>query len=255
MLATQDISNEFFITRHLNGVQLLRPENFHSRFDGIGNHRAPMIPIPELLSMPCNIFFKNLQHIHQEVNEAQLTSFGIQSKEDALGVTISKFAANQQDAMKVLAHDDFVIKSNSFLVVDEQISLINLDLLQAISFKFPWYNDHNKIIGTFGCAIIVKADNLSAIARQMAMITDKFLLNTHTMPTQSSGSTLGGWYFSARELEVMRWVVRGKTMREIAAMMGLSRRTVEAYFVNIKIKAGVTSKSQLIAKAIDEFLL
>lgn len=51
---------------------------------------------------------------------------------------------------------------------------------------------------------------------------------------------------SRRELDCMKYVVNGKTAREVAAILGLSKRTVEFYISNIKSKLHVTSKSQLI---------
>ena len=46
------------------------------------------------------------------------------------------------------------------------------------------------------------------------------------------------------------FLMRGKSMKEIAAILNLSVRTVESYFTMIKLKLGCTSKSQIIEKAI-----
>ncbi len=45
------------------------------------------------------------------------------------------------------------------------------------------------------------------------------------------------------------YLVRGKTLKEIAALMGLSIRTVESYIEEIKNKFNCHSKSALIEKA------
>lgn len=54
---------------------------------------------------------------------------------------------------------------------------------------------------------------------------------------------------SQREKEVIFYLIRGKTAKEIALMLGLTYRTVERYMDALKIKFDCSSKSQLIEKA------
>src|SRR5687767_9455524 len=56
---------------------------------------------------------------------------------------------------------------------------------------------------------------------------------------------------SLREAEIIRYLTRGKTAREIAETTSLSRRTIEHYIENIKIKLKVKKKSELIEKALE----
>jgi DNA-binding CsgD family transcriptional regulator len=54
-----------------------------------------------------------------------------------------------------------------------------------------------------------------------------------------------------RELDCLRLTIRGMSARRVAAELFISRRTVEEYLNNIKLKFNVRSKQELIAKAID----
>jgi DNA-binding CsgD family transcriptional regulator len=49
-------------------------------------------------------------------------------------------------------------------------------------------------------------------------------------------------------MDVIKYVMRGKTMREIGVILGLSRRTIESYFEKIKMKANVKTRSELFDK-------
>lgn len=56
---------------------------------------------------------------------------------------------------------------------------------------------------------------------------------------------------SMRQSEILRQVVRGKTMKEISRVMNLSPRTVGHYFDTIKNKLNVSSRSELISKVVE----
>lgn len=49
---------------------------------------------------------------------------------------------------------------------------------------------------------------------------------------------------TARELEVMNWVARGKSSTDIAVLMGLSERTVNFHVNNVVQKLGVATRLQ-----------
>ncbi len=61
---------------------------------------------------------------------------------------------------------------------------------------------------------------------------------------------------SKREVECLYWTCLGKTADEIAMIMGLSKKTIESHFYNMKIRLNCASKPQLIHKvyqSCDEF--
>jgi DNA-binding response OmpR family regulator len=53
-----------------------------------------------------------------------------------------------------------------------------------------------------------------------------------------------------RQVEALTWVARGKTSEEIARILGVSKPTVEFHVNNARIKLGVATRSEAVAKAI-----
>ena len=49
-----------------------------------------------------------------------------------------------------------------------------------------------------------------------------------------------------RQAQCAKYVLQGKTAREIAVVLGLSKRTVEDYISHIKLKLGCQNKAELI---------
>lgn len=55
---------------------------------------------------------------------------------------------------------------------------------------------------------------------------------------------------SEREVETLTWSARGKTSDEIAAIIGLSKRTVDFHMDNARAKLGVATRTQAVVKAV-----
>jgi DNA-binding CsgD family transcriptional regulator len=118
----------------------------------------------------------------------------------------------------------------------------------------PWYGEDNELKGVFGCAIMLDYFKPDNIADQLSLISNTFMAKI--LPSQNilPGKSIDGVYFSKREMEIIRLVIRGRTMREAAVILNLSRRTVENYFITIRNKMNVSSKSEFIDKVIDYFI-
>src|SRR3990167_10089234 len=142
--------------------------------------------------------------------------------------------------------------TENILVVDENLSYANIDEVHAISFKFPWYGEHDEVVGLFGCAINLNGNHIADISKQMAMISDQFLGLSSVVKKRTTLPQLRGVIFTSREIQVIEYIMRGKTMKEIGQQLGLSRRTIESYFQNIKTKANVKTRSQLFDKMMAE---
>ena len=62
------------------------------------------------------------------------------------------------------------------------------------------------------------------------------------------GDEYEGVYFTNRESECLMHLLDGNTIVATANILGLSSRTVEFYVRNMRMKIGVTTKTQLIDK-------
>ena len=248
-----DISQEFFISRYINGIKLMSRESIAS-FQESGLLDKQICSVADIMKKPFNIFFMTADFEIRELNEVSWCSAGFYSRADAIGSSISKVVPDELQVAKVHNNNKQVMMMRQLNVIEEGVSLPQERTLQAVSFKMPWYNKDNSIIGVFGCAVVIHQDSLVCIADHLAAISSMFLPSQVVVKNLLAGRDINGKYFSARETEVIRWVIRGKTMREIGLMLELSQRTVESYFNNIKMKVGVNTKSQLIERVIGDFL-
>lgn len=73
----------------------------------------------------------------------------------------------------------------------------------------------------------------------------KFVQDREILP--SMHSILRG--LTSRELQVYELVVRGKCNKEVAVALGISTRTARFHVSNIFLKAGVSSRIELICLA------
>jgi DNA-binding CsgD family transcriptional regulator len=74
-------------------------------------------------------------------------------------------------------------------------------------------------------------------------------------PLQSTVTAAGPSQLSAREIEVLKELVRGSRNSDIAAALGISERTVKAHLANIYQKLGVESRSGAVAVAVQHRLV
>lgn len=250
MLKMPDTSKELLISRHLNGIKLLRPQKNDASF----TVRPPSISVSDILNYPFSVFFTDTNHSIREINDASWASCGFQSRTDALGGSIASVCNNQNQVIKVFDNNFNVMKSSKMSILNEEADIASETHLQCLSFKFPWYDENNRIAGVFGCALEIVSDKLSTVASHLSMIASTFIIQPITVQNVLTGKNIENNYFSKREIELIKLLVHGKTIRQCAEMLGISHRTAESYYENVKCKSGVNTKSQLIEKLIHYFV-
>lgn len=60
----------------------------------------------------------------------------------------------------------------------------------------------------------------------------------------------GASQLTPRELEVLRWVARGKTAQEIGAILGISKRTADAHVSEAVQRLGALNRTHAVAMAL-----
>lgn len=248
-----DISDELLIYRFENGIKLIRPEeaqkyNNYKLTHDIGPSVA------SVLNLPLSIYLLDMQGNTRKMNHEGAFVCGFQSTSDSIGKSL--YEVSKTDSANLLINNcTDVIVSNKIKLFDEENTRKDNTKNQFLSIKSPWYDDQCNIIGTFGCSIVLGkhplADSLSLL-KQLG-----FLSNDNLNPLQKdliTDPTINGVYLSKREMECLRFAVRGHTAKRTAQILGISYRTVEEYLDNIKYKLGAKSKACLIEMAIDYFL-
>lgn len=117
----------------------------------------------------------------------------------------------------------------------------NLDLLKKFTlyFKHKLSDDLNKINSDH----LIKSnlqifDNVSTEKENIKNFFNKINIKSYKISENLS--------ISKKELEVLYYLIQGKTLKEIAQFLDLSFRTIEFHLDNLKKKMKFTKKSQLI---------
>lgn len=197
----------------------------------ISRHQSiHQLDIQDFFSEPfLHLYCKDYQGKYLVGNDALAKSVGLKDGSALLGL-VDHDLCTRKDAAILHANDERVMQKKTPITYRESINTISGNHLACISYKFPLFSSLKKIIGIFGCTIITgKGYDYSC-------------------------TFIEGRRITKREKEVLYYLTRGKTAKEIALMLGLSYRTIEHYIEKIKIKTKVSSKSELIEKAIHLFM-
>jgi DNA-binding response OmpR family regulator len=80
--------------------------------------------------------------------------------------------------------------------------------------------------------------------RNARMLSDLRLnRNAASAATATASADLSHYLLTPRELDVLAWIARGKTNRDIAEILGMSPRTVNKHLEHIFVKLGVETRA------------
>ncbi len=243
-----DTSTELLVKRYKNGIQLVRPGRSEDEFlnKSIGS----------LFHSSLNVYFFDTNVKVVDFNDSNIESMGLQNRKDILGRRPENFFEKAIFAKILRRNNEYVISQASVKITEESGINRASVFVQTLGFKFPWYHE-DRVIGLFGCSIRICPQFLSDFPRAISHViaADLFPSASHVLPVVQQRIQKPSLPFSTRETEVLKQMILGKTAREIGETFGLSRRTVENYINNIKIKSNCGSKSQLISKYMNYFMV
>ena len=111
------------------------------------------------------------------------------------------------------------------------------------------------------CPLDTLLHSIHAAARGETLLQSEMiarLLKAHPVPVASSPTeelNASMMRFTRRELEILAAIARGERSKEIAAHLGLTRRTIETYLTTIYQKLEVDSRAAAVAVALEQGLL
>lgn len=182
--------------------------------------------------------WKNRDLTYAGCNANLATMLGLQCPDNIVGLTDRDLRDFTEESYQFHHHNDLLALSGKTVHCLHQSTTFNGEGLFTI-IKKPLIDNEKKIIG-----IIYHCTPMQTTASLSMMQQDK--RNLVAMPAANINK------LSAREMECLFYVLRGKTLKEIAIMLQLSRRTIETYFENIKNKFGCTNKTELLVQAISK---
>lgn len=184
---------------------------------------------------------KDMNSAVTSCNEIFLKNIGSTNYDNVLGRTDYEFPW-QKYADIYRKHELDVIAGNDYSIVFPGVNFENRTSLY-IHNKAQKKDNSGKIIGIV-CHIVEIFD--SSIL-ELVFTLNECALNKQQIYRSSRKHDLT---LSARQEEVLFYLVRGKTTKNIARILNLSARTIESYLNDIKLKLGCSSKSELIEFAI-----
>ncbi len=232
-----DTSLELILARHREGVILNKP-NTLSKMQYTHS-------LDQIFKLPCNVYFDRYDHVAVDMNELSVKTCGYDSSQDIIGRSGLEFFT--KETAIVGAHNQVeVMKSEKVKIIQDTLIRHDEASYSYVSISYPWYSKDDKVIGVFGCSFA-----LHSIAESLEQLYQLGLLSKPKKDRAVYSSL--SQYFSARELQCIEFIMQGKSIKEIAKVLSLSPRTVEHYIENIKNKANVRTKAELMAK-VNEWL-
>ncbi len=232
---TPSMSNELQLYRVNNGITLRKP---------VGVKQS----VSSILKLPMAIYFENRTGVIQKANaiNAEICC-GFDSPEQSVGKKYYMFL-NKNVANQLLKNDARVIQTNRRMLFEESMVQETGLTLSTLSIKLPWYNSHNKIVGLFGCSIVL---GQSPLAESLHHISNLGILAPNEDISKVIGKETNNIYLSKRQIECAKLLLQGMKVKQIAAYLNLSPRTIETYLDNIKIKLNCQNRTELIIKLSD----
>jgi DNA-binding CsgD family transcriptional regulator len=235
-----DITSEFIIQRVAGGIKLVSPDTVIQ-----GAHR-PQVTVTAMMQLPFNVYFMRTDSAVVAMNPITVDTCGWRSVKTAIGKSVRDLWPDKY-ATRALNNDSDVLMTQKLKIIEEYAFHGNTSDVQALSFKFPWFDANHQLLGIFGCSLILNQDHGYSLANSLALLTDTGLLSPMPVEPESLSKrpNVEKKFFSLREMEVLKQLVRGKTAKEIGRTLGLSYRTVEHHIERAKHKIGASSRSEL----------
>lgn len=189
------------------------------------------------------IGWKDANFVYQGCNTNLARVMGFKDANDIKGLMDSQLSGLEDENLLQFhrANDELALSGKTVKAI--HCSQQPYDGSYFYFIKKPLFNDANKIIGIiYHCQEFGHSEIFLPLKKVEpgANIHSHYYLDAHHNP----------YHLSARELESLFFLLRGKTARQIAQLLTLSKRTVESYVEQIRNKFGCQNKAELFNLAI-----
>ncbi|HEX2548820.1 MAG TPA: LuxR C-terminal-related transcriptional regulator [Gammaproteobacteria bacterium] len=197
--------------------------------------------------IPGCIGWKNISLKYEGANKNLLTIMKVKYVEQVLGLSDHELAFNSNKLNQVFEEQDFLaLKGHSSEIIHDR-GLPN-ENKNSLLQKNPLYKD-NKIVGViYHCTQLLHVEEFMPSLKSLdqSLKTTANSANYYYVGAENHNPAA----LSNRELECLFLQLRGKTAKQMAMVLGLSKRTIEDYLDNIKSKLGCHNKAEVLVTAI-----
>lgn len=124
-----------------------------------------------------------------------------------------------------------------------------------ISNKIPIQQENGQVSGIYGQVMDISNTNMFNWCLALNQFDQKFISTQNKPVIYILNQEHSPLPLSKQQQACVFLLIRGNSMKQIASVLDLSVRTVESYFMIIKLKLGCNNKSQIIEKAINSGFL
>lgn len=198
--------------------------------------------------LPGYIGWKDVNFEHQGCNLNLARVLGLQYPEEIIGLTDSSI--QPQDEAQIQFHrqnDELALGGQIIKAIHRSTSPFNG--AYYCFTKKPLLNEKNEIQGVLYHCLEFNDREFFSRLRELEKnsifedaLPSHYYLDAHHNPYQ----------LSPRELETLFLLLRGKTAKQIAEVLNLSKRTVESYIEQIKNKFGCHNKAEVLYLAMTQ---
>lgn len=197
---------------------------------------------------PLYFFWKDKPGKYLGCNQSLAQVLGFQKPCDMKGCTDYDLSWTDS-AATFTTNDAEVVSKHKPKSIIETGKLFDGKMSSAMSYKLPLRLRNKKVIGIISLSIPFDQDELiSSLLKNTKMkhayadiYQYKYLVDT-----------IAANKLTTRQKECLYYLVKGMSAKEIAYALKLSPRTVEHYLETVKAKLNCHSRSQLIAKVLDQ---
>lgn len=202
-----------------------------------------------IMQIPGILYWKDRDCIYQGINKVTMEAIGLNSYSEIIG-------KSDYDLFKDPIAEDYQNQDRFSFEGKEQFNLdtpYRKDGSKVVFLikKVPFYKK-DKIIGVIGNGFELTQNNYKNLIPLLTMAGLKFSDFIFTEKEQDCKTySYGNIRFSRREAQLLSHMLKGKTALQIGETLGISKRTVEEYFGNIKRKLQCKDKSEIIQKSFE----
>lgn len=204
-------------------------------------------------NLPAYFFIKDMSSHYVDLSKSLEYDLGIKIK-TLIGK--SDYETPWEKCADNYRQNDKIALNQKKSDVLEPIPLSQHVVLASRCVRLPIHNDKGEDIGVLGQVEVFSTNRSFGQAIQALNHIDSHYGLRETSFTQYQvGEYKKEYQFTQRETECLFLLLRGKTAKDIGVFLEISKRTVEQYIENIKNKMGVSTRSSVIATALESGLL
>jgi len=213
------------------------------------NKITQTLPVDSIIeSLPDPVFWQDLNLVIQGCNKHIAKLFGFNTTDAMVGTTPLEFRCKAaESAPKFMELDKRVIETQQIInsiIIDTFVD----DTMATYLVKKSAIFDNGRVVGVLSQGIPLNQNTqLVDIGVHLARIDAK--RHSNQTACYMLKDQVDDFKLSNREIECLFYLMRGKTMREIADLLFLSPRTAEFHVNGIKQKMNCQTKAELIEKA------